>query len=41
MNELQINNIKTISSREVAEMMEVRHDNLINKIEKHTGIHKR
>ena len=29
---------QTISSREVAKMMEVRHDNLMNKIEKHTAI---
>lgn len=34
MNELQINNIKTISSREVAEMMEVRHKDLLKKIDK-------
>ena len=33
-----INNKMTISSREVAKMMEVRHDNLMNKIEKHTKI---
>ena len=32
MNELQINNIKTISSREVAEMMEMRHTELLRKI---------
>lgn len=30
--------VQTISSREVSEMMEVRHDNLMNKIEKHTAI---
>ena len=29
---------QTISSREVAEMMETRHDNLMSKIEKHTAI---
>ena len=34
MNELQMNNIKTISSREVAEMMEVRHKDLLKKIDK-------
>lgn len=33
-----VNNVQTISSREVAEMMETRHDNLMNKIEKHTEI---
>ena len=33
MNELQINNIQTISSREVAEMMEARHKDLLKKIE--------
>lgn len=38
MNELQINNIQTVSSREVAEMMEVRHADLIGKIERHTTI---
>ena len=40
MNELINRNekVKTISSREVAKMMEVRHDNLMNKIEKHTAI---
>ena len=32
MNELQMNNIKTISSREVAEMMEMRHTELLRKI---------
>ena len=39
-NELMNSNTKvqTISSREVAKMMEVRHDNLMNKIEKHTAI---
>lgn len=30
--------VQTVSSREVAEMMETRHDNLMNKIEKHTVI---
>lgn len=30
--------VQTVSSREVAEMMEVRHDNLMNKIEKHNQI---
>ena len=30
--------VQTVSSREVAEMMETRHDNLMNKIEKHTTI---
>ena len=30
--------VQTVSSREVAEMMETRHDNLMNKIEKHTAI---
>ena len=34
MNELQMNNIQTISSREVAEMMEVRHKDLLKKIDK-------
>ena len=34
MNELQINNIKTISSRDVAEMMEVQHKDLLKKIDK-------
>ena len=34
MNELQMNNIKTISSGEVAEMMEVRHKDLLKKIDK-------
>lgn len=35
----EMNNlVQTISSREVAEMMETRHDNLMNKIEKHTAI---
>ena len=40
MNELMSSNgkVKTISSREVAKMMEVRHDNLMNKIEKHSEI---
>ena len=30
--------VQTVSSREVAEMMEVQHKNLISKIEKHTEI---
>lgn len=35
----EMNNlVQSISSREVAEMMETRHDNLMNKIEKHTTI---
>jgi len=35
----EMNNlVASISSREVAEMMETRHDNLMNKIEKHTTI---
>ena len=35
----EMNNlVASISSREVAEMMETRHDNLMNKIEKHTAI---
>lgn len=35
----EMNNlVQTISSREVAKMMETRHDNLMNKIEKHTTI---
>ena len=39
MDELQVLNHKqTISSREVAEMMEVRHADLIGKIERHTTI---
>lgn len=39
MNNLQVmNEVKTISSREVAEMMEVRHADLIGKIEIHTTI---
>lgn len=41
MNEIQNINEEitmTVSSREVAEMMEVRHDNLMNKIEKHNQI---
>lgn len=39
MDELQVLNHKqTISSREVAEMMEVRHADLMKKIEKHTEI---
>lgn len=39
MNELQVlNQVQTISSREVAEMMEVQHKNLISKIEKHAAI---
>lgn len=39
MNELQVLNHKqTISSREVAEMMEKRHSNLLRDIEKHTAI---
>ena len=38
MMELQNKEIQTISSREVAEMMSVRHDNLMNKIEKHNQI---
>ena len=39
MNELQVlNHEQTISSREVAEMMEVRHADLMKKIEKHTEI---
>lgn len=39
MNELQVLNHKqTISSREVAEMMEKRHNNLLRDIEKHTAI---
>lgn len=39
MNELQlVNQGQTISSREVAEMMEKRHDNLLRDIEKHTAI---
>lgn len=34
MNNLQVmNEVKTISSREVAEMMEVRHDSLMRKID--------
>ena len=36
-NEMK-NLVQSISSREVAEMMETRHDNLMNKIEKHTTI---
>ena len=35
-NEGQV--VQTISSREVAEMMEMQHKNLIAKIEKHTEI---
>ena len=39
MSELQVlNHEQTISSREVAEMMEVRHADLIGKIERHTTI---
>lgn len=38
MKNLITKEIQTISSREVAEMMEVRHDNLMNKIERHTTI---
>lgn len=38
MNKLQIKIVQTISSREVAEMMEKRHGNLIRDIEKHTVI---
>ena len=38
MDELAKRRLKTISSREVAEMMEIRHDNLISKIEKHIKI---
>jgi phage regulator Rha-like protein len=39
MNELQVlNHEQTISSREVAEMMEVRHADLMKKVEKHTEI---
>lgn len=38
MDKLQIKTAQTISSREVAKMMEVRHDNLIAKIERHTAI---
>lgn len=38
MMELQNKEVQTISSREVAEMMEVQHKNLISKIEKHTKI---
>lgn len=38
MDELTKRRLKTISSREVAEMMEIRHDNLISKIEKHIKI---
>lgn len=39
MDELQVLNHKqTISSREVAEMMEKRHNNLLRDIEKHTAI---
>lgn len=38
MNELQVKEVQSISSREVAEMMEVQHKNLISKIEKHTKI---
>lgn len=34
MNELQLQNIQTISSREVAEMMEKRHGDLLDKIDK-------
>ena len=34
MNELQINNVQTVSSREVAEMMEIRHGDLLEKIDK-------
>lgn len=37
MNNLEtLKTTQTISSREVADMMEVRHDNLLNKIRKHT-----
>lgn len=39
MNELQVlNHVQTISSREVAEMMEKQHKNLLRDIEKHTAI---
>lgn len=38
MNKLQIKIVQTISSREVAKMMEKRHDHLIRDIEKHTVI---
>lgn len=38
MNKLEVKIVQTISSREVAKMMEVRHADLIAKIEKHTAI---
>lgn len=38
MMELQSKEVQTISSREVAAMMGTRHDNLMNKIEKHISI---
>lgn len=38
MSDLTKKTIQTISSREIAKMMEVRHADLINKIEKHTAI---
>lgn len=38
MDELTKRRLKTISSREVAEMMEIRHADLMKKIEKHTEI---
>lgn len=38
MEKLQIKIVQTISSREVAKMMEKRHDHLIRDIEKHAVI---